>query len=41
MNIFFERFSAAFTNKVCKVLHIKQIKLDHHSPAITVFDPSS
>jgi len=37
----FERFSAAFTKKVSKVQNINHIQLNHRSPAIAVFHPST
>jgi len=40
-NILFERFSAAFTKKVSKVRNINHIQLNHRSPAIVVFHPST
>jgi hypothetical protein len=40
-NILFERFSAAFTKKVSKVRNINHIQLNHGSPAIAVFYPST
>jgi len=40
-NILFERFSAAFTKKVSKVRNINHIQLNHRSPAIAVFHPST
>jgi hypothetical protein len=36
-----ERFSAAFTKKVSKVQNINHIQLNHRSPAIAVFHPST
>jgi len=40
-NIFLERFSAAFTKKVSTVRNINRIQLNHRSPAIAVFHPST
>jgi len=40
-NILFERFSAAFTKKVSKVRNINHIQLNHPSPAIAIFHPST
>jgi hypothetical protein len=40
-NILFERFSAAYTKKVSKVRNINHIQLNHCSPAIVVFHPST
>jgi hypothetical protein len=40
-NILFGRFSAAYTKKVSKVQNINHIQLNHRSPAIAVFDPST
>jgi hypothetical protein len=37
----FERFSAAYTKKVSKVRNINNIQLNHRSPAIAVFHPST
>jgi hypothetical protein len=37
----FERFSAGFTKKVSKVRKISYIQLNHRSPAIAVFHPST
>jgi len=40
-NILFERFYAAFTKKVSKVRNINHIQLNHRSPAIAGFHPST
>jgi hypothetical protein len=40
-NILFERFSTTFTKKVSKVRNINHIQLNHRSPAIAVFHPST
>jgi len=40
-NILFERLSAAYTKKVSKVRNINHIQLNHRSPAIAAFHPST
>jgi hypothetical protein len=40
-NILFQRFSAAFTKTVSKVRNINHIQLNHRSPAVAVFHPST